>query len=353
MHTPPARFRRHFRPDVGTLILGLLAGLSFAGCATSGDTHPSASGRGFTADQSSVGVVIKHGGQPFAEYVIGEVNKPYLYPVYGPTGRSMTRAYPMQKVEGEKTDHPHHRGIYFGHENINGSDSWMERNSFAANVPDEKLSEKQKVTLAKMGAIKHRAFKNVSADATHAVIVSENDYVNSKGVKSVTEIRTLTFRVVGDTRLIDWDQEFVATGGDVTFGDSKDAGLSIRVAHSMAVDTKLGGRLVTSTGAVDKDAWSKRAPWADYSGPVEGETLGVAILNHPASFRHPTSWHARTYGLFTANCFGTLDKNDPNGPHTLKKGEKLFLHHRFVLHKGDEKAADIAAAYERYAKEKK
>lgn len=170
-----------------------------------------------------------------------------------------------------------------------------------------------------MGSAKHIAFKEVAADANRAVIVSENVYVGGDGNKSVTEIRTLTFRVEGDTRLIDWDQEFIATEGDVTFGDKKDAGLSIRVPTTMAVDTKKGGRIVTSTGITDKDAWSKRAPWVDYSGPVEGETVGVAMLNHPNSFRYPTSWHVRTYGLFTANCFGTLDKNDPNGPHTLKK----------------------------------
>ena len=137
------------------------------------------------------------------------------------------------------------------------------------------------------------------------------------------------------------------------FGDAKDAGLSIRVPYTMAVDSKQGGRLITSTGALDKEAWSKRAPWADYSGPVEGDVVGVAIFNHPTSFRYPTSWHARTYGLFTANCFGSLDKADPNGPHTLKKGEKLVLRHRFFFHKGDEKAGNVAAAYERYAKEKK
>ena len=51
--------------------------------------------------------------------------------------------------------------------------------------------------------------------------------------------------------------------------------------------------------------------------------------------------------------FGTLDKADPNGPHTLKKGEKLVLRHRFYLHAGDEKTGGVAAAYERYAKEKK
>lgn len=331
---------------------------AYAACALALGTAVSAqaAGKGFTADQSSHGVVVKYDGQPFAEYVIGEANKPYLFPVFGPTGKSMTRAFPMEQVEseakGKYQDHYHHRGICFGHQDINGFDSWMERGSVSL-LPDEKLNDKQKASLAKMGSTKHVAFKEVKAGAKEAVIVSENAYIGGDGKKSVTEVRRLTFRVEGGARLIDWDQEFIATEGEVTFGDKKDAGLSIRVPHTMAVDTKMGGHIITSTGITDKDAWSKRAPWVDYSGPVEGETLGVAMLNHPSSFRFPTSWHVRTYGLFTANCFGTLDKNDPNGPHTLKKGEKLVLHHRFVFHKGDEKAANIAAAFEQYAKEKK
>ena len=316
-----------------------------------------AAGKGFTADKSPTGVVVKHNGQPFAEYIIAHANKPYLFPVYGPTGKPMTRAFPMQRVAGEVLDHYHHRGILFGHEDINGFNSWLERGTAVGDTPDDKLDEKQTAALTqvmgKLGFIKHIAFKEIKADTKQAVIVTENVYENAKGEKSVTEIRTLTFRVQGGTRLIDWDQEFIAKDGEVKFGDAKDAGLSIRVPTTMAVDSKKGGHIVTSTGIKDKDAWSKRAPWVDYSGPVDGETLGVAMLNHPSSFRHPTSWHVRTYGLFTANCFGTLDKNDPNGPHILKKGEKLVLHHRFVFHKGDEKAANIAAAYERYAKEKK
>lgn len=327
----------------------VLAVAALSLCAT---VPAHAAGKGFTADKSTNGVTVKYDGQPFATYVIGEANKSYLFPVYSSTGKSMTRAFPMQKVEGEQFDHPHHRGICFGHQDINGFNSWMERNSITL-LPDDKLNDKQKASLARMGSTKHIAFKEVSADANRAIIVSENHYIGGDGKKSVTEIRTLTFRVEGNSRLIDWDQEFIATEGEVNFGDKKDAGLSIRVPTSMAVDTKKGGRIATSTGITDNDAWSTRAPWVDYSGPVEGENLGVAILNHPSSFRHPTSWHVRTYGLFTANCFGTLDKNDPNGPHTLKKGEKLFLHHRFVFHQGDEKAGNIAAAYERYAKEKK
>jgi hypothetical protein len=326
--------------------------LLFAGAIVLGMMPSAHAGnKGFTADKSPAGVVVRHDGQPFAEYVIGGTNKPYLFPVYGPTGKQMTRAFPMQEIKGEQTDHYHHRGIWFGHQDINGSDTWTERGTFPL-LPDDQRTGQQKTRVARLGAIRHVAFKEVRSDAKQAVIVMENEYLGGDGRKSVTEIRRLTFRVEDGARLIDWDQEFIAQDGNVIFGDEKDAGLSIRVPSSMAVDAGKGGRIVTSTGVTDGNAWSRRAPWVDYSGPVDGETLGVAVLNHPASFRHPTSWHVRTYGLFTANCFGTLDPKDPNGPHTLKQGEKLVLRHRFVFHKGDGKAADIAAAYERYAREK-
>ena len=259
MHLTAVFARRHLILASSAVALGLAA-----------SAH--AAGKGFTAEKTPAGVTIKHDGQPFAEYVIGEANKPYLFPVYGPTGKSMTRAFPMQKVEGEQIDHYHHRGIVFGHQDINGFDSWMERGSAVGDTPDDKLNEKQKASLAKamtkLGFIKHLGFKEIKADAKQAVIVSENVYENVKGEKSVTEIRTLTFRVDGDTRLIDWDQEFIAKDGEVKFGDAKDAGLSIRVPTSMAVDTKKGGRIVTSTGITDKDAWSKRAPWVDVYGEV-------------------------------------------------------------------------------------
>ena len=306
-----------------------------------------AASAGFTAEKAGTGAVVKFNGQPFAEYVVDQANKPYLFPVHGPTGKAMTRVFPMQKVDGEQHDHPHHRAINFGHQDIGGFDTWSERASFPANADPAKHAG-----FARLGAIQHRGFKSITADARQATLLTDNDYVTPDGKKVISEVRRLTFRVEGETRLIDFDQEFTAGDSPVIFGDKKDAGLSIRVPTSMAVDTKKGGYIITSAGLTNGAAWGKRATWVDYHGPVEGETVGVAMLNHPSSFRHPTSWHVRTYGLFTANPFGTLDKADPNGPHTLPAGEKLRLRHRFILHTGDEKAAKIAAAYERYAAEK-
>ncbi len=88
------------------------------------------------------------------------------------------------------------------------------------------------------------------------------------------------------------------------------------------MDDKAGGKIVNSDGLVDDEAWGKQAAWVDYSGPVDGQTVGIAILNHPQSLRYPTYWHVRTYGLFAANPFGVHDflgQPDANGSLTLAR----------------------------------
>jgi len=305
----------------------------------------------FTVKKHDKGVTVQLNGAPFVEYVIGDANKPYLWPVIGPTGKPVTRAFPMRDIPGEQIDHAHHRGIWFGHENINGFDSWYEELSFK----DSKLKgDALKQRLAKIGSIRHREFPEVSAQGNRARIVAINDYLAPDGKKSFEEERRLTFSMLGDSRVIDYEIEFKATTAPVTFGDIKDAGFNIRVPTEMAVDSKKGGRIVNSDGITDKDAWAKRAKWCDYTGPVEGEPVGFAVLNHPSSFRFPTPWHVRTYGLFTANPFGTksLDPKAEDGTFVLKPGEKLLLKHRIIIHKDTMPADQIEAAWKQYAAEK-
>ena len=300
--------------------------------------------------------MIKHQGKTFAEYVVDQGNKPYLAPVFGPTGKQMTRSYPMKTVDGEQHDHPHHRGICFGNESIGGADTWAEKATFEEQLANPKQAEKAKARLAALGAIKHREYKEIKADDKGAVVSTLNDIVDASGKKLLEEQHTMTFRVTADTRIIDFDIDFIASEGPVTVGDKKDSGFSIRVPTSMAVKSGLGGpggSIINSEGVKDVEAWGKRAKWCDYSGPVEGETLGVAMLNHPTSFRYPTPWHVRDYGLFTANPFGTqsLDKTAPDGTIELKKGEHLKLRHRLIFHSGDAKSAKIEEAWAAYAKE--
>jgi hypothetical protein len=126
----------------------------------------------------------------------------------------------------------------------------------------------------------------------------------------------------------------------------------------MAVQTKLDGKIVNSRGQTDGAAWGKQAEWVDYHGPLDQDddekavVVGIAILNHPTSFRFPTYWHVRDYGLFAANPFGLKDfAGKGDGSYTLEAGKELPLHYRMILHKGDEQQAGLAAAYEKYSKE--
>ena len=105
-----------------------------------------------------------------------------------------------------------------------------------------------------------------------------------------------------------------------------------------------------STGVRDEETWGKRADWVDYHGPLDGETVGIAIFDHPSSFRHPTGWHVRTYGLFAANPFGvsTFDKSLPKSPTTVDAGQKLRFRYRVIIHPGDTATADIANRWKQY-----
>ena len=201
--------------------------------------------KGFSTEKSAAGVVVKYDGKPFTEYVTLSENKPILWPVVGPTGKEMTRRYPMDKVDGEQHDHPHHRSFYFGHQNINGFEFWHDSSSF------EGLKAKPdafKAKLAHLGVTKHREFKEVSATADKAVITVANDYIAfESGKKIMEDTRRFTFRADANSRSVDVEIDFHnSTSEPVVFADMKDAGFSLRLPTSMALTSKLGGKIINS-----------------------------------------------------------------------------------------------------------
>lgn len=280
------------------------------------------------------GVSVKAGDQSFTTYLFKSGAKPILWPVIGPTGKEMTRAWPMREGNpDEKTDHVHQRSFWFTHGEVNGIDFWAE-------------------TAKVQGKIEHKEL--VKADGGPVgTIVTRNEWLGPDGAKILTDERTLRFAADSDTRTIDFDIVLTAAADEVHFGDTKEGSFGLRIAESMRTDRKLGGRIVTSEGLEDDKAWGKPAAWVDYHGPVQGEHLGIAILNHPSSFRYPTGWHVRTYGLFAANPFGAGDFRGEKveTSHTMKQGENLTLRYRVIFHKGDEKAGKVAEAFAKYGKE--
>jgi hypothetical protein len=71
-------------------------------------------------DDSRVNVMI--GGKLFTSYVYGnKLTKPVLVPIRTPSGVEVNRRHPLTKMEGASTDHPHHVGIFFAVDRVNGT----------------------------------------------------------------------------------------------------------------------------------------------------------------------------------------------------------------------------------------
>ncbi len=233
-------------------------------------------------------------------------------------------------VPGEDHDHPHHRSLYIAFGEVNGTDNWSEERGHGYTIPQQ--------------------IGRVASGEVAGEFAVTSLWATAEKQPLLTEHLAVTIWATDDSaRLLDIVIRLEATHGDVHFGDTKEGGiLSARVASIMDVDRGQGGRIENVYGGVNEgETWGKAAHWCDYSGFVDGKQVGIAILDHPLSFRYPTHWHVRDYGLMTANPFGyaayTNGKKD--GSHTLKAGDSLFFHYRVVLHSGDATQGRVNAHY--------
>lgn len=314
----------------------MLVALSFLGAM--GISQPMHAAE-VTVESSERGAVVRVDGELFAEYLTKSGHLPAVWPIIGPTGKAMTRSFPVGPLlPGEKDDHPHHHSLWFAHGKVNGLDFWT--------APEITRDHKD-------NQIKHREFVTTEKDGDVVKIVTRNDWI-SEGTKICEDERTLTFGASDRTRWIDFAITIKASNGELKFGETKEGSFAMRASGPLTVDAKQGAHLVNNAGQMDGEVWGKFAEWIDDYGPVDGETVGIAMLNHPENLRNPTRWHARTYGLLAANPFG--EKEFPKDANGLKQGEvtlapdeELTLRYRVLLHRGDPDEADVAAAYKAFA----
>ena len=283
--------------------------------------------------QTDTGYEVRVGSNLFAGYVTEFGGSPIVSPIVGPTGKNMTREYPMKReYEGVKADHLHHRSLWLSHGEVNGFDFWTAKDK-----------------------IVHQRFVKAECDGQTALLVTENDWIGKNQTVVCRDVRSLRFAAAEDMRIIDVDITITAEQDKVVFGDTKEGIFGIRVSEVIAVETKKGGHFVNAEGKTDeKEAWGKRSAWVNYHGILDGEKVGIAILNHPSSFRSPTYWHVRDYGLFAANPFGVHEferlQDTKAGELTLRKDESFTLRYRVLVFKGE---PDIAEVFKEYVASKK
>ncbi|MBL9202495.1 MAG: PmoA family protein [Opitutaceae bacterium] len=291
-------------------------------------------------------VRIEIGGAHFSDYLYAGWPKPCLYPIRDADGTRYTRDHPFKKNAAEVPDHDWHRGVWFAHGAVNGHDLWRE-------IPEKKT-----------GRIVLDQILETRPGPTGLLRVRQL-WQTHDGKTLLTDETAIRITRTAAATLLDYDVTLRATHGPVTLGDTEEGTMAVRVnehlrvTHGKNPNKRPGtGALVNSAGDSGIPAWGKRAAWADYSGPLpDGRVIGIALLEHPQNFRHPTWWHARDYGLLSANPFGRHDfeklKDQPTlGDHVIPAGGALTLRYRLVFHRGDTASANIAGTFAAYAAEK-
>jgi len=299
------------------------------------------------ATPSANRVEVKRNGENVDFFVNGKLftrydtttgpNKPYFYPVNAPTGQQIVRHWPLEKVEGETQDHPHHRGLWFTHGKVNGVDFWLESKGTGRTV--------------------HTGYEKIESGPVYGLMRATTDWLTPDAKKIAEDVREVRVYNTTGGYLMDFAITIKAVGGPLVWGDTKEGTFALRLADSMRANAGKGkqsaGHIVNAAGDKDGAAWGKAAAWCDYYGPVDGQVVGVAIFDDPRNPRHPTTWHVRDYGLFAANPFGLHDfdkKNPPGtGDLTVPENESVTFRYRLFFHKGTPEDANIPAVWQAFS----
>jgi hypothetical protein len=264
--------------------------------------------------------------------------KPFFHPLRTVDGHDLTWLRP--------DDHPWHLGLWFSWKSINGKNYWE---SDRTTGKSEGVTE---VTEAKVT-------KNADVSADVKLRLS---YHLPDGPEVLGEVRTVRISPpdADGAYRIDFQHVFTAASGKVVLDRTPPqsaggprwggyAGLSLRSAATMTDRVALDSNGFTNTGPIMGSG--KTANWMDLSGTVDEASkgkAGVTLIEHPASFRHPTPWYIYFDGKFGAIKSAPIYAE----PITLEAGKSFTLRYRVLIHPGMGETATLATEYQEFAKEK-
>ncbi|MEP6947816.1 MAG: PmoA family protein, partial [Ginsengibacter sp.] len=240
------------------------------------------------------------------------VYKPILYPILTASGTAITRGFPIKARPGERRDHMHQVGNWLNYGNVNGYDFWGNGSEGKRDVKD--------------GRIKHLSIDKLTEGEGEGSMVTAASWIDPAGKELLSEKTEFHFIAKDSIRIIDRITTLTATGAAVLFKDTKEGMFGIRVARQLELLSKeditltdargnpttvkamsnegVTGNYRSSEGVTGEAVWGTRAKWMDLYGSIGGENISLVICDHPKNLNYPTYWHARGYGLFSANPFG-------------------------------------------------
>jgi len=256
----------------------------------------------------------QHDGVEITRYHFGPgLHRPFLFPVIGPSGLSLTRMGHPHDPES----HSHHNSVWISHNDVDEISFWSDSG-------DGKICHKRIVKFEDFGEC--------------STIVTENEWVTNIGKVLLLETRQITVLLLENSEwLLIIDMEFKAKDSTVTLGKTPFGMIGVRMAKTIGVNDG-GGKIRNSKGAVnEKEVFWKRAKWVDYSGAITNERLeGITLFDHPNNPNFPTYFHVRNDGWMGASL--TFD-----GPRKIQPNESLHLRYGLYIH-SDMKAKDAIEA---------
>jgi hypothetical protein len=309
------------------------------------------------ATRTDTAIEFTAGDELVTRYHVGpDVVKPYLWPLNAPGQVPATRGWPMEKgLPKETADHVHQKSGWFCHgdvipegielkvrsgdKNVKGVDFWSEGKGHGT------------IAVVEVGEPKQAAGQ--------ASVRTRNEWKAPDGTKILDEDRTITVRDLGDARLVVLDINLHASVCPITFGDTKEGSMGVRVNDQFRLNAPGSDGIVTAADGTTVKApakdniavWGKRSDWNDYAGSVDGKVVGIAIFDHPKNSPR-AAWHTRAYGLMAANPFGRNSFPDTRGElFKLAKGDHLKLRYGILLHRGDAKEGKVAEHFAAFAKD--
>jgi hypothetical protein len=295
----------------------------------------------FINDTSGQKVEVYIGEKLFTCYLYsGNLEKQVLYPVFSPSGKIITRGYPLNPRPFERADAPHQLGLWFNYGNVNDLDFW---NNSSLIPPEQKY---------RFGSIKFREI--LSQNPKSGELKVSSDWVDVHGNVLLNEETSFVFRGNSNSRSIVRTSVLKAIQ-TVTFNESKEGMLAIRMDRVFEEPGNKPSRLIDSSGvalevptihndglngiyhnaqgAVGADVWGKRSSWVSLRATKDDEIISVTIFDNPHNLNYPAWWHTRGYGLFAVNNLGgrQFDKNASEVKMVLMPGQMLTFKYKVVI----------------------
>jgi hypothetical protein len=283
------------------------------------------------------------------------VYKPILFPILTSAGTEITRGFPLKPRAGERNDHIHQDGMWLNYGNVNGYDFWG--NGY------------QGFKEPKGGEIKHIRIERLASKAGEGILVSTESWLDPNGTELLSEKSEYHFIARGSVRIIDRITTLKAKDTAVVFKDTKEGMFAMRVARQLELPSKEGvilldtqgnpstekdtlnsgvsGNYQSSEGLTGEAVWGTRAKWMNLYGNIGNENISIVICDHRKNPGYPTYWHARGYGLFSANPLGWNDftKDREVFGFSIPPKKSVTFRYRVIISSGEHLTTSEIDAY--------